>query len=53
MLASELIDSIKSRIERYWDVEVSVNISKWFGDYERKDIISVSHKWEDWLLINI
>ena len=53
MLASELLEEVKNRVEKYGDEEIIICISKWFGDYERKSIISVYHKWEDWIFINI
>ncbi len=52
MKASKLIAELQIKIEKYWDEEINIRISKWFGDYEKKEIISTSHQWEDWLFIN-
>ena len=53
MLASKLVEELNIKIEKHWDEIINVNFSKWFWDYERKEIIWTSHLWEEWIFINI
>ena len=53
MNISELIENLKEKLEKYWDEKVIVKIDLWFWDYDRKEISSISHLWEDWLHINL
>jgi len=52
MLASELIKLIQDKIDKYWDE--NIRLREWsYHDYKTYNIESISHKWEDWLVINI
>ena len=50
MLASELIDLLQSKIDRFGDVEIYI---KEYWTTTTINIDDVLHKWEDWILILI
>lgn len=49
----ELMEKLREKLEKHWNEKVIVKIDLWFWCYDRKEISSISHLWEDWLHINL
>jgi len=53
MTIEELINILKDKKDKYWNADVYITQSLWFGEYRNLLIENILHNWEDWLRIYI